>query len=177
MLFRLGILGLITVLISAGLPLQAQESNPQESNQTVSLPSFPSNCEPLPLVGGQGSEVTKEVSPPGLNIPLPGPASVGTRNNWHTDWFISNSGVYQSYMVIFMPQENREYDVSMYLKYPDDTNQRFYQKQRADFNANEPITVEAAPERSDIAPYQVNTNIGGVQAIGAQYTVAVAGCR
>lgn len=98
MLFRFGILGLIAVLISAGLPLQAQESDPQESNPTASLPPFPNNCEPLPLVGGQGSEVTKEVSPPSLNIPLPGPASVGTRNNWHTDWFISNGGAYRSYI-------------------------------------------------------------------------------
>lgn len=180
MLSRLSILGIATVLISLGLPLQAQESKPteaQESTPAVPLPAFPNSCEALPLVGGQGSEVTKEISPPSLNIPLPGPASVGTRNNWHTDWYIPNGRTYQSYMVIFMPHTNREYDVAMYLKYPDNTNQRFYRKQRVDFKANEPITVEVSPERLDLAPYQVNTNIGGVQAVGARYTVAAAGCR
>ncbi len=65
----------------------------------------------------------------------------------------------------------------MYLKYPDDTNQRFYREQRIDLIANEPITVEVTPERSDLVPYQVNTNIGGIQAVGARYTVAAAGCR
>ena len=180
--FRLSILALLTVLVSLSLPLQAQESETQESETQeprvdTPLPAFPGNCEALSLVGGEGSEVTKEISPPGVNIPLPGPASAGTRNNWHTDWVISNSGAYQSYMVILMPRTNREYDVAMYLKYPDDTNQRFYREQRIDLTANEPITVEVTPERSDLAPYQVNTNIGGIQAVGARYTVAVAGCR
>lgn len=172
MLFRLVFLGLTAMLISVGLPLQAQETDTEPS-----LPQFPSNCEPLPLVGGEGNEVTKEISPPSLSIPLPGPVNAGTRNNWHTDWFMPRNQAYRSYVVIFMPRNNREYDVSMYLKYPDDTNQRFYRQQRQRFNANEPITVEVAPERVDLAPYQVNTNIGGVQAVGARYTVAVAGCQ
>lgn len=172
MVSRLSFLGLIIGLVSLSFPLQAQETTTD-----APLPAFSRNCEPLPLVGGEGSEVTKEISPPSLNIPLPGPASAGTRNNWHTDWYIPNNRTYQSYVVIFMPHNNRDYDVSMYLKYPDDTNQRFYQKQRSSFDANAPITVEVAPERLDLAPYQVNTNIGGVQAVGARYTVAVAGCR
>ena len=185
MRFRLSVVAFGMVLMSLSLPLQAQESETQEPETQESeaeevdapLPAFPSNCEALPLVGGEGSEVTKEISPPSVNIPLPGPVSAGTRNNWHTDWFISNSSAYQSYMVIFMPHENRNYDVSMYLKYPDDTNQRFYQEQRVDLPANEPITVPVTPERADLGPYQVNTNIGGIQAVGARYTVAVAGCR
>jgi len=180
--FRFSILALLTVLISLSLPLQAQESETQESETQeprvdAPLPAFPSNCEALPLVGGEGSEVTKEISPPSVNIPLPGPASAGTRSNWHTDWVIPDADAYQSYMVIFMPHNNREYDIAMYLKYPDDTNQQFYREQRNSLTANQPITVEVLPERSDLAPYQVNTNIGGVQAVGARYTVAVAGCR
>lgn len=172
--FRLSVLGLLTMLVSLSLPLQAQE---EESTPDAPLPSFPSNCEVLSLVGGEGSEVTKEISPPSVNIPLPGPASAGTRSNWHTDWVIANAQDYQTYMVIFMPHTDREYDVAMYLKYPDDTNQRFYREQRIELIANEPIIVEVTPERSDLAPYQVNTNIGGIQAVGARYTVAAAGCR
>lgn len=177
MRIRLSSLALLTVLIGLSLPLQAQESETQEPTVDAPLPTFPSNCEALPLIGGEGSEVTKEISPPGLNIPLPGPLSAGTRNNWHTDWVVSSGGAYQTYMVILMPHTNREYDISMYLKYPDDTNQQFYQEQRINLTANEPITVEVTPERSDLTPYQVNTNVGGIQAVGARYTVAVAGCR
>lgn len=172
MLSRPSILGLVTVLLSMSLPLQAQETSTD-----APLPAFPAHCEALSLVGGEGSEVSKEVSPPGVNIPLPGPASAGTRNNWHTDWIVPGNQVYRSYMVMFMPHTNREYDVAMYLKYPDDTNERFYREQRVELPANQLITVEVTPERSDLPPYQVNTNIGGIQAIGARYTVAVAGCQ
>jgi hypothetical protein len=180
--FRVNVLAVLTVLVSLSLPLQAQESETQqpeaqEPRVDAPLPAFPSNCEALPLVGGEGSEVTKEISLPGVNIPLPGPVSAGTRNNWHTDWVIPDADAYKNYMVILMPHTNREYDVAMYLKYPDDTNQRFYREQRTDLPANQPITVEVTPERSDLMPYQVNTNIGGIQAVGARYTVAVAGCR
>lgn len=175
MFFRLSLIGLVTVLLSLSLPLQAQENT--EASTDAPLPPFPSNCEALPLVGGEGNEVAKEISPPSLNIPLPGPASAGTRNNWHTDWYIPNNQAYRTYMVALVPHSNREYDVAMYLKYPDDTNQRFYRKQRTNLNPNEPIMVEVTPERSDLLPYQVNTNIGGIQAVGARYTVAAAGCR
>jgi hypothetical protein len=182
MRFRLSVFASVIVLASLGLPLQAQEietqeTETQESSTDAPLPAFPSNCEALPVVGGEGSEVTKDVSPPSVNIPLPGPLGVSTRNDWHTDWYIADNDIYQSYMVIFMPRDERNYDVSMYLKYPDDTNQKFYEKQRVDLPANEPIIVEVTPERTDLGPYQVNTNIGGIQAIGARYTVVVAGCR
>jgi hypothetical protein len=195
---RISSLGLMSILLGLSLPLQAQEAghvrsnsphsnSPQLSSQAAPeateadvdppLPPFPDNCDPLPLVGGEGSQVTKEVSPPSFGVPLPGPVSASTRNNWHTDWFLPTGQIYQSYMVIFMPHARRNFDVFMFLKYPDDTNQRFFRRQRVRLNANEPITVEVAPERVDLGPYQVNTNIGGVQAVGARYTVAVAGCR
>ncbi|HEY9659090.1 MAG TPA: hypothetical protein V6C65_11605, partial [Allocoleopsis sp.] len=150
---RFSLLGLITVLISISLPLQAQESN---TTTEAPFPAFPNTCEALAVVGGEGSEVTKEISPPGVNIPLPGPVSAGTRNNWHTDWIVPGGSGYQTYMVMFMPRTTREYDVTMYLKYPDDTNQRFYREQRTNFTANQVVTVEVTPERSDLAPYQVN---------------------
>lgn len=189
MLVRFTCLGLTAVLMGLSLPMQAQEvqrnssgtseSTPEQNQpvQDVPFPSFPSNCELLPVVGGEGSEITKTVSPPSLSVPLPGPVSAGTRNNWHTDWFMPTGPVYTSYMIIFMPRENRNFDVSMFLKFPDATNQRFYRRRRVDFRANEPVTVEVTPERTDLAPFQINTNIGGVQAVGARYTVAAAGCR
>lgn len=182
MLFRLSVLALMTVMVSLSLPIQAQESGTQEPSTQepridAPLPAFPNNCVALPLVGGEGGKVTKEISPPAVNIPLPGPASAGTRNNWHTDWFIANPQAYRSYIVIFMPHNNRAYDVAMFLKYPDNTNQRFFRKRRANLTANEPITVEVTPKRSDLSPFQVNTNIGGVQAVGARYSVTVGGCN
>jgi hypothetical protein len=188
MLLRLNFLALVAVLTGFNFPLQAQEtrSNDQGSESTqeqsapvsdAPFPAFPSNCEPLPVVGGEGNEITKEVSPPSFSASVPGPVSPRIRSNWRTDWFVPTGRTYTSYVVIFMPRANRNFDVSMSLRYPDDGNQRFFRRRRVDFRANEPITVEATPDRVDLAPFQVNTNVGGVQAVGARYTMAVAGCN
>lgn len=184
MSIHLRVLGMAMLFLSVALPLYAEET-PSDAPSTdtateeandVPLPAFPSNCEPLPLVGGEGSEVSKEISPPAVNIPLPGPLGVGTRNNWNTDWYIPSGVVYDSYQVIFMPRSDREYDVAMYVKYPDDTNQQFYNEARTSYTANEPVVVDVTPDRTDIAPYQINVSVGGVQAVGARYSVSVAGC-
>jgi hypothetical protein len=109
-------------------------------------------------------------------VPLPiGGANV--RSNWNTDWYIPDARAYRSYMVLLMPHSEMEYSVEMFLKYPDNTNQRFYDEQRVKFTENQPVVVEVTPDRSDLQPYQVNTNIGGLLSIGAKYSVAVAGCR
>lgn len=188
MFLRLNFLALMAVLIGSNFPLQAQEtrsnnsgSEPtQEQNApapAIAFPAFSSNCEPLPVVGGEDNQVTKEVSPPSFRAPVPGPVSPRIRDNWRTDWFVPTGLTYTSYEVIFMPHVNRNFDVSMSLRYPDDRRQRFFRRLRSDFRANEPIIVNGEPDRTDLAPFQVNVNVGGVQAVGARYTVAVAGCN
>lgn len=175
-------LRLLFLLISLSIfsytePLLAQSKAPSEPEQKdAPLPPLPANCRPLPLVGGEGSAVTKTASPPGARIPLPGPApSVGVRNNWNTDWFVPSGQPFRKYRVIFMPHNDGEYSVNMTLKYPDDSIDQFFREQRRQFTANKPLVVETSP-REDLQPYQVNTNIGGLQTIGSRYTVAVSGC-
>lgn len=179
---RFSRVGLFALLVSFGVFLQAQplSSQPQApvepEQQDAPLPPLPANCKPLPLVGGDGSEVTKTASVPGLRVPLPGPApSVGIRNNWNTDWFVISGQPFRMYRVTFMPHSDTEYSVNMTLKYPDNTLDQFFREQRKRFTANKPLIVEVAP-RTDLQPFQVNTNIGGLQSVGARYTVAVAGC-
>lgn len=176
-MFLLGLLGF-------NLPALAQTATPTEapaasSSEDAPLPPFPANCEPLPLVGGTGSEVTATASPPSINIPLPIPIPVSPeiRSNWNTDWYIANPGQYQTYQVMLMPYSETDYTIQMFLKYPDDTAEKFYDEEQIDLEPNVPILVEVVPERSDLQPYQVNTNIGGLLSIGARYRVAVAGCR
>ena len=140
------------------------------------LPPLPKNCRPLPLVGGDGSEVTKTASPPGFRVPLPGPApSVGVRNNWNTDWFVPSGQIFRIFRVTFMPRESGEYSVNATFKYPDDSIDQFYRERGRQFTANQPLIIEEA-SRTDLQPFQVNTNIGGLKSVGARYTVAVAGC-
>lgn len=168
-LFTVGAIGFIQ-------PVFTQEKNPASQPKDAPLPPLPSNCQPLPLVGGDGSEITKSASIPGVRIPLPGPApSVGLRNNWNTDWFVPSGRLFKKYRVTFMPHDNSEYSLNATLKYPDESIDQFYREQGRQFTANKPVILETTP-RSDLQPFQVNTNIGGLQAIGARYTVAAAGC-
>lgn len=173
--------GLLALLVSIsvfvpGQPLPAQPETLASNSQDAPLPPLPANCKPLSLVGGDGSEVTKTASVPGLRVPLPGPApSVGIRNNWNTDWFVPSGQPFKLYRVTFMPHDDAEYSVNMTFKYPDNTIDQFFREQRKRFQANSHLIVEAAP-RIDLQPFQVNTNIGGLQSVGARYTVAVAGC-
>jgi hypothetical protein len=182
MAIRSSILGLFILLVSAGMyvqvsPALAQTRVATETKQNdPPLPALPANCRPLPLVGGQGSEVTKTSSAPGVRVPLPGPApSVGLRNNWNTDWFVPSGKAFRKYRVVFMPRDNVQFSVNMTLKYPDETTDQFYREPGRQFTANKPLIIETSP-RVDLQPFQVNTNIGGLQSVGSRYTVAVSGC-
>jgi hypothetical protein len=180
---RSAVLGLFTLWVGVvGVWVQAQPSFAQAKVEAETkqndppLPALPANCRPLPLVGGQGSEVTKTSSVPGLRVPLPGPApSIGVRNNWNTDWFVPSGKSFRKYRVVFMPRDSGQYSVNMTLKYPDESNDQFYRESGRQFTANKPLIIETSP-RIDLQPFQVNTNIGGVQAVGLRYTVAVSGC-
>lgn len=163
-------------VISIGIPLTVWQMPSLAQSGDVPLPPLPSNCRPLSLVGGDGSEVTKTSSVPGFRVPLPGPApSVGVRNNWNTDWFVPSGQIFRTYRVVFMPRDSVEYSVNMTFKYPDDSIDQFYRERGRMFTANQPLVVEERP-RADLQPFQINTNIGGLRSVGARYTVAVAGC-
>ncbi len=170
------VFGIFALLVGVSVFNQAQPSLAQTPQKDAPMPALPANCRPLPLVGGEGSTVTKTSSVPGFRVPLPGPApSVGVRNNWNTDWFVPSGQVFRKYRVVFMPRDNSEYSVNMTFKYPDDSIDQFYRERGRQFKANTPLVVETAP-RNDLQPFQVNTNIGGVQSVGARYTVSAAGC-
>ncbi len=179
---RFSMIWLFTALVSLSVLGQAQpaatqtKTPPQAEQKDAPLPPLPANCKPLPLVGGDGSAVTKTASVPGLRVPLPGPApSIGVRNNWNTDWFVPSGQVFRQYRVIFMPHSDAEFSVNMTLKYPDESIDQFYKERGRQFPANKVVVVNTEP-RTDLQPFQVNTNIGGLQSVGARYTVAVAGC-
>jgi hypothetical protein len=160
-------------------PENSEPENSEPENPTSSTLPIPSNCEPLPLVGGRGSEVTKRTSPPGFSVPLPLPGPLPNprfRSNWNTDWYIPNAHEFRRYVVVLLPHNDADYSVQMYLKYPDDTADEFYDEQDIRLTANEPLIIETEP-RSDLPPYQINTNVGGILSIGVRYTIAVAGCR
>lgn len=174
MLSRTILLSITVTLLSLSSPAQAQTESPVPEPP---LPRFPQSCQPISIVGGTGSEVTKTTTIPGLPIPLPLPIGVGarTRDNWNTDWVVPTNQTFRTFMVVLMPRHNARYSISMYLKYGDDTADKFYDR-TTQLPANEPLVIEAEP-RLDFQPYQVNVRVGGVDSVGVRYTVAVAACH
>ncbi len=163
---------IVALLLWSGVGVSARANTPEA--QDPPLPAFPQGCQAIPLVGGTGNEVTKETSPPGLPIPFSFGAG-HTRDNWNTDWVVPTNQTFRRFVVILMPRSSSKYDASMYLKYGDDTADKFYTHQGS-LPANQPIVVQTQP-RSTLQPYQVNVHVGGLQSIGVRYSVAVAACR
>jgi hypothetical protein len=165
MIGRAAALGITATLLSLCLPVK-----------TIAPAIAQSSCAPLQVVGGEGSEVSKEVSPPTVPIPLPGPASTSLRSNWNTDWAVPGGQSFRSYIVTLTPQTTAEYNIRMYLKYADDTADKFYSEGAVNLTSGQPLTVTAYPRQGE-QPYQVNVMVGSVNTIGHRYRVRVSGCR
>jgi hypothetical protein len=180
MFYHAAVFGIVVALSGVSLPVEsllAQSPTPEtQATPAAPLPAPPANCQALPVVGGEGSEVSKEVSPPTIPIPLPVPAGIDVRNNWNTDWAIAGGQTYRSYLVTFMPRSTGKYNIEMFMKYSDNTAEKFYNERGIRLTAEQPFTATARP-RPGTQPYQINVMVGGADIIGRHYTVAVAGCR
>ncbi|MCA2507093.1 MAG: hypothetical protein IM550_21050 [Microcystis sp. M54BS1] len=78
MLFRPTWLGTLSLVLALNLPLSASET-----------------CVPIPLIGGQGNQVTKTVSQP--TVPTVFGVDI-TRNNWNTDWAVPSDRIWQKFL-------------------------------------------------------------------------------
>jgi hypothetical protein len=140
----------------------------------LQFPVKAETCQPIPLVGGEGSTVTKTVSQP--TIPTLFGVDI-TRNNWNTDWAVpTKNSDFRRYLVKVSSSEGGSFDVKMYLKYSDQTADEFFDKQNINITPDQPLKIESAP-RENAQPYQVNLFVGSLQSLGKTYTAEVMGCR
>ncbi|WP_373481346.1 hypothetical protein [Geminocystis sp.] len=130
-------------------------------------------CKPLPLVGGEGSTVTKTVSQPTI------PTRFGniTNNNWNTDWAVSGgNNNFKRYVVTITSEDDNAFDVRMYLKYSDQTADEFFNQESVTINPSKPLKIASNP-RKGTQPYQVNLFVNGIASFGKTYTATVMGCN
>lgn len=138
------------------------------------IPVLAETCTPIPVVGGEGSTVTKTVSEP--TIPTLFGVDI-TRNNWNTDWAVpSQNNTFRRYLVEVSSNDGGPFDIKMYLKYSDQTADLFFNKDGLNISGGKPLKIEASP-RPEAQPYQVNLFIGGIESLGKTYTATVMGCR
>ncbi|MBD2021327.1 hypothetical protein H6F43_14190 [Leptolyngbya sp. FACHB-36] len=144
----LGKLVVIGAVVCTGLPVNAQV------------------CTPLRVVEGTGTQVQKKVSVPGT------PTS---RSNWNTDFAVPSGRSFSRYVATIRPANTGQYDVQMFLKYPNNTADKVFD-QRASYRERNSYTIPGSP-RLNANPYQINVFVGGVGAVGNTYTLSVAGCN
>jgi len=155
-MFHRTVLGFFTLLLGWQIPVLAE------------------TCTPIPVVGGEGSTVTKTVSEP--TIPTLFGVDI-TRNNWNTDWAVpSENNTFRRYLVEVSSNDGGPFDIKMYLKYSDQTADLFFNKEGFNISGDKPLKIEASP-RPEAQPYQVNLFIGGIESLGKTYTATVMGCR
>lgn len=129
-------------------------------------------CMPISVVGGQGSEVTKTVSPP----TIPGPFGITiSHNNWNTDWAVPGDRYFQRFIATITAEKGGEFDIRMYLKYSDQTADESYNVQAYQLEPQQPLTIKGMP-RPNNQPYQINLFVGGLKATDKTYKASVQGC-
>jgi len=129
-------------------------------------------CTPLTLVGGEGSSVTKTVSQPTIPSPLPGIDI--TKDNWNTDWAVPTMTKFDHFKATVTAEEGM-FNIAFYVKYNDQTSQKFFDEKGVQITADKPLVITATPGPTD-EPYQVNLFNGGLNRIGSTFTATVVGC-
>ncbi len=157
MIARPAALGTLCLLLSASLPLSAQN-----------------RCSFLKVVGGETNQtvVSKKVSPPAAPVPF-----VSVRNNWNTDFTVPNDASFTKYIakIESISTKKATFSTSMFLKYSNDTADETY-KGDIQLTPGQSTELRANPRRGE-QPYQVNLLIGGFNAVGHSYKLSVRGCR
>lgn len=129
-------------------------------------PAIAQTCTPLEVVEGNGTtEVSKTVTLPGILF---------VDSNWNTDLAVTIP--YSYYVATVTSHSGNPYDIQVFLKYPDGTADESYSVDNISLFPEEPLRITAEP-RARSNPFQVNLEIGGLNAEGNTYTAAVSGCR
>ena len=140
---------------------------------SATLPAYAQQCTPLPLVGGVGTEVKKTITTPSI----PGPFGIKVaRDNWNTDWSVPNPQRFTSYKATIVSESTSDYSIKMYLKYPDETADLYYEQNDITVQAGKPLELKTSSRRNE-QPYQVNLFVGGISSVGNEYRASVYGCR
>ncbi|MEB3174694.1 MAG: hypothetical protein VKN60_05840 [Cyanobacteriota bacterium] len=137
----------------------------------------PPACVPLSLVGGQGNEVNKTVSPPTIPAGPLGMLGVNiTNNDWNTDWSLSGQGKpFKTFLIRAESEDTNPFQIRAYLKYSDNTHDEVFNNASFTFTPSQPLEIKATP-RPNQQPYQVNLFVAGVNALGQSYSASVVGC-
>jgi hypothetical protein len=124
-------------------------------------------CLPLKVIGGSGTTVSKQISPP--------PGVFVLKDNWNTDFAVPENSYFKEYLATITPTTTGDYQMRFVLKYADGNEDRFFD-QRAQLRDGLPFTLQAISRPLE-SPSLINLFIGGTNASGSQYELTLYGCN
>ncbi len=122
-------------------------------------------CVPLQVVGGSGTQVEKKITPGGTLL---------TNDNWNTDFAVPSGTNFNRYVAAITPKDNANYSIKFFLKYSNNTVDKYYDQTSA-LKKGKLLLISGEP-RARESPYQINILVGGLEAIGTEYSLTVSGC-
>jgi hypothetical protein len=122
-------------------------------------------CVPLKVVGGSGTQVEKKITPGGTLL---------TNDNWNTDFAVPSGNNFNRYVAAITPKDTANYSIKFFLKYSNNTVDKYYD-QTSQLKKGKLLLVSGEP-RARESPYQINILVGGLEAIGTEYSLTVSGC-
>jgi hypothetical protein len=123
------------------------------------------SCRALEVVGGNGTVVEKKITPGG---------TLFTNDNWNTDFAVPSGANFNLYTATITVKDNANYAIKLFLKYSNNTLDKFYD-QTIPLKKGKPLVITGEP-RARESPYQINVLVGGIEAIGTEYSLTVSGC-
>lgn len=146
-----------TSLLSLSYPVQAE----------LIAQGVPNNCQLLKEIKSGQTSVRKEIqNPANLDVKV-------FENNWNTDFAVPTATKFRSYTATLIPENEAVYDVSINLKYNNDTTVTVHDQKTA-MNRGKTYTFpfESPNNRQ---PYQVNFRVKGDN--NNAYRLSVMACR
>lgn len=124
--------------------------------------TIPANCQLLQEVSTGNTHITKQIQ------------ALGITNNFNTDFNVPAGINFTSYQAMMQVENNAKYDVTINLKYGDNSVSTVLEKSQVPMAIGETYSL---PFESPIdkQPYQVNFKIAGAN--NNTYTISVMACQ
>lgn len=132
------------------------------ASEISQTPNIPPNCQMLTEVSTGETHITKQIQ------------NLGITNNFNTDFDIPAGVTFSSYRAMIEVENNAKYDVTLNLKYGDNSVSTVYQKKQMPMMIGEQYSLPFETP-IDKQPYQLNFNIAGPN--NTTYTISAMACQ
>jgi hypothetical protein len=97
-------------------------------------------------------------------------------NNQEQEFFVEFVDYRKSTGYLFFIPKGASFDIRLFLKYSDQTNEEFFNTNGVRIEQGKPLTIEARVREGD-QPFLINLFANGIQHLGNTYTASTVACE